>query len=298
MPDRLQDVRNFRAADDKLVTCGQPTEQQLAAAREAGLEVVINLALHDDPRYSLADERGTVEALGMTYVHIPVKFGAPAESDLLAFFDAMESSQGRQLLVHCAANYRVTAFLGLYRRIKQGWSRDDAFQLMGTVWQADAVWAQFIDAMLAKHADPTSTDFFTSRVVNAPRAEVFRAFTEPALLARWWGPEGFTNTFEEFELRAGGTWRFDMHGPDGSHTSINNEFVEIAPLQRIVLRHIQPEHMFQIALTFTDVDGGTRVDWRTEFESAAQAGQVRSIWDGLTEQNLDRLEALVRNVAQ
>ena len=65
-PTSLQDVRNFRQVDDKLATCGQPTEEQLADARVAGVVVVINLALHDDPRYSLADERGTVEALGRT----------------------------------------------------------------------------------------------------------------------------------------------------------------------------------------------------------------------------------------
>src|SRR5688500_6636662 len=147
----LQDVRNFRRVDSRLATCGQPTEEQLASARSTGVEVVINLALHDDPRYSLADERGSVEALGMRYVHIPVQFGAPTESDLLAFFDAMESSRNRHVLVHCAANYRVTAFLGLYRRIKQGWSGDAAFQLMGTVWKADAVWTEFIETMLAKH---------------------------------------------------------------------------------------------------------------------------------------------------
>lgn len=150
-PTPLQDVRNFRRADDRLITCGQPTEEQLASARAAGVEVIINLALHDDPRYSLADERGSVEALGMAYVHIPVQFAAPTEADLLAFFDAMDSARERHVLVHCAANYRVTAFLGLYRRLRQGWPTEDAFQLMDTVWKPDAVWVRFIEAMLAKH---------------------------------------------------------------------------------------------------------------------------------------------------
>jgi protein tyrosine phosphatase (PTP) superfamily phosphohydrolase (DUF442 family) len=102
---RIEDARNFREVDSRLITCGQPTEAQLAAARGAGVEVVVNLALHDDPRYSLADERGTVEALGMAYRHIPVQFDGPTESDLLAFFDAMDATQGQHVLVHCAANY-------------------------------------------------------------------------------------------------------------------------------------------------------------------------------------------------
>ncbi|KEF42449.1 MAG: hypothetical protein ER33_06230 [Cyanobium sp. CACIAM 14] len=148
---RIEDVRNFRQADERLITCGQPSEAQLAAARTAGVGVVINLALHNDPRYSLADERGSVEALGLTYRHIPVQFGRPAESDLLAFFDAMEEAGDRYVLVHCAANYRVTAFLGLYRHSRQGWSVERAFELMDSVWTPDRVWTDFIASMLAKH---------------------------------------------------------------------------------------------------------------------------------------------------
>jgi protein tyrosine phosphatase (PTP) superfamily phosphohydrolase (DUF442 family) len=148
---RLEDVRNFREVDGLLVTCGQPTEAQLEAARRAGVEVVINLALHDDPRYSLPDERGTVEALGLTYTHIPVRFDSPTESDLLAFFNAMDAAQGRRVLVHCAANYRVTAFLGLYFCVRQRSPVDQAFELMRTVWTPDKVWAAFIASTLAKH---------------------------------------------------------------------------------------------------------------------------------------------------
>jgi len=77
----LRDSRNFREVDERLLTAGQPNEAQLADAARQGVKVVINLALHDDPRYSLPDERSTVEKLGMSYVHIPVRFEAPAEAD-------------------------------------------------------------------------------------------------------------------------------------------------------------------------------------------------------------------------
>ena len=99
----------------------------------------------------MTDERRTVEALGMTYRNIPVRFDQPTESDLLAFFDAMDAARERQVLVHCAANYRVTAFLGLYRRLRQGWPVDRAFELMYGVWTPDKVWTDFIASMLAKH---------------------------------------------------------------------------------------------------------------------------------------------------
>jgi len=148
---QLREAKNFREADSRLSTAGQPTEEQLASAAVHGVQVVINLALHDDPRYSLQDERGCVEGCGMIYVHIPVQFATPTETDLLAFFDAMDVYRERRILVHCAANYRVTAFLGLYRVARQGWSSEEAFDLMRTVWEPNEVWTQFIAAMLEQH---------------------------------------------------------------------------------------------------------------------------------------------------
>ena len=148
----ITQARNFRQVNERLFTSGQPTESQLASARAAGVEVVINLALHDDPRYSLRDEPGTVESLGMTYVHIPVQFGAPTEADLLAFFAAMDAHRGQPLLVHCGANYRVSAFLGLYNMLKIGQPRDEAFALMDSVWKPNPVWTQFIEEMSSRLA--------------------------------------------------------------------------------------------------------------------------------------------------
>jgi uncharacterized protein (TIGR01244 family) len=151
-PADIGRIYKFRSVDALLATSGQPSEAQLAAVARDGFEVVINLAFHNDPRYSLPDEDGTVKSLGMTYVHIPVEFGAPSEADADAFFAAMEQHQGRKVLVHCAANKRVTAFLGLYRVLKQGWSQEEAFQLMHTVWQPDEVWSKFLADMLAKRS--------------------------------------------------------------------------------------------------------------------------------------------------
>ena len=148
---QLSEAKNFREADDRLLTAGQPSEEQLASAAVDGVQVVMNLALHDDPRYSLPDERRCVEGCGMIYVHIPVPFATPAEADLLAFFDAMDLYRERRILIHCAANYRVTAFLGLYRVARQGWSSGEAFDLMLTVWEPNEVWTHFIAAMLEKH---------------------------------------------------------------------------------------------------------------------------------------------------
>ena len=99
-PFSVHDVYNFRQAAPDLATSGQPTEEQLGAIAAAGYNVVVNLALHDDPRYSLRDEAASVSALGLDYVHIPVQFGAPMERDLIAFFDAMDRNSGRRIWVH------------------------------------------------------------------------------------------------------------------------------------------------------------------------------------------------------
>jgi uncharacterized protein (TIGR01244 family) len=144
-------IYNYRQVDDCLSTSGQPTEAQLREVAADGFSVIINLALHNDPRYSLPDEPGLARSLGLTYVHIPVQFDNPTEEDLFAFFDAMDVHRDSRILVHCAANKRVTAFMGLYRAIRNKWEPEQAFALMQTVWEPDPVWSSFIASMLAKH---------------------------------------------------------------------------------------------------------------------------------------------------
>ena len=150
--DAVRRIHKYREIDPRLATSGQPTQAQLHAVAADGTTAVINLALHDDPRYSLPDEAGLVRSLGVAYVHIPVQFAAPAEADLLCFFEAMDRHRDDKLLVHCAANKRVTAFLGLYRVLRLGWEREAAFAPMRDVWQPDATWSAFIETMLARAA--------------------------------------------------------------------------------------------------------------------------------------------------
>ena len=96
------------------MTAGQPSEAQLAAAEACGVTVVVNLGMDGDPRYSLSDESGTV-------------------------------------LIHCAANIRTTAFLGLYRVVLLGWQRSTAFELLHGIWTPNAVWTAFINRVLDRH---------------------------------------------------------------------------------------------------------------------------------------------------
>jgi protein tyrosine phosphatase (PTP) superfamily phosphohydrolase (DUF442 family) len=88
----------------------------------------------------------------MRYVHIPVQFKAPTEADFDSFCAEMDARAEERVWVHCAANWRVTAFLGLYRVLREGWERERAFALLHELWEPDEVWAPFIEAMLQKRS--------------------------------------------------------------------------------------------------------------------------------------------------
>jgi uncharacterized protein YndB with AHSA1/START domain len=142
-------------------------------------------------------------------------------------------------------------------------------------------------------ADSTSRDeaaFRHYRVLKLPPERVFDAFAHPDVLAQWWGPNGFTNTFDTFEFEPGGRWVFVMHGPDGSHYPNENLFEVVDRPSRLVIRHVCAPH-FVLTVTLAAQGGGTAVTWVQEFEDAAVASRVRHIVAPANEQNLDRLHA-------
>lgn len=141
-----QDIYNYLKVNNHLSTGGQPTDEQLKAAADEGFTVVINLATSDS-RTALADEAGVVKSLGLVYHHIPVDWAAPQDSDFEAFDQALQSVADDRTLVHCAANFRVTAFYSLYALKHLGWSAAQAAEFRTTIWQGGdyPVWASFIE---------------------------------------------------------------------------------------------------------------------------------------------------------
>jgi uncharacterized protein YndB with AHSA1/START domain len=136
-----------------------------------------------------------------------------------------------------------------------------------------------------------------SRLIEAPRERLFRALADPRHLARWWGPEGFSSTFDTFEFRPGGTWRFVMHGPDGTDYPNENVFREIVVPERVVVEHVSKDHHFVLTITFAARGDQTLVGWRQVFDTAAHREQVAAVVGKANEQNLDRLAAEVRIIA-
>jgi uncharacterized protein YndB with AHSA1/START domain len=142
---------------------------------------------------------------------------------------------------------------------------------------------------------PSDREIVTTRLFDAPRELVFRAWTEPEHLVQWWGPSGFTNTFHEFDLRPGGVWRFVMHGPDGSDYENVVVFIEVLPPERLVYDHSggddDADRRFHVTVTFEDDRGKTRVTMRSLFATKeARDFVIREV--GAIEgarQTLDRL---------
>jgi uncharacterized protein YndB with AHSA1/START domain len=144
---------------------------------------------------------------------------------------------------------------------------------------------------------PADREIVSTRVLEAPRERVFRAWIDPAHLARWWGPKGFTNTFHEFEPRPGGPWRFVMRGPDGVDHPNENVFLEVVEPERLVFRHLSPIHGFQVTATFEERGSRTKLTFHMLFDSAAECARVRGVVVDANEQNLDRLEAELARMA-
>ena len=147
-PQTLEDAHNFVRISDKLSTSGQITNEEIVAAKDAGFEVVVNLA---PARRERNHEEGfRVTESGMTYVQIPVDWREPALRDLELFFDVMDANRDRKVYVHCFANMRVSVFVYLYRTIREGVPEAEAWEEVLKVWDpgADpetAQWPRFIE---------------------------------------------------------------------------------------------------------------------------------------------------------
>lgn len=127
--------------------------------------------------------------------------------------------------------------------------------------------------------------FATRREIPAAPPIVFAAFAVPELLAKWWGPAGFTNTFSQFEFREGGKWVFVMQGPDDKNYPNESVFEEIIPDRKIVIRHIVLP-LFTLTVQLSETEKGTMVFWEQEFESEEVAKMWRTLQSRPTSKTL------------
>lgn len=138
--------------------------------------------------------------------------------------------------------------------------------------------------------------FSSSRLFPFAPEQIFAAFANPEQLATWWGPDGFTNTFEIFEFKAQGQWQFVMHGPDGKSYPNDCLFLE-ASRQRIVVRHLSQPN-FTLTITLADADGQTNLHWYQAFDDPRVAASLEHIIVPANEQNLNRLHTALSAAAK
>ncbi len=148
---RLEGIFNFLSIRDTLITAGQPTEKQFQYVKDAGFHRIINLA-PEGAENALKDERGTLESLGMHYTHIPVDFQNPTEEDFVQFCEVMNEVGDTPVMVHCAANMRVSAFVYRYRCEVLGEESDKAIADLHRIWEPFGVWKKFVSRSSAAHS--------------------------------------------------------------------------------------------------------------------------------------------------
>jgi uncharacterized protein YndB with AHSA1/START domain len=132
------------------------------------------------------------------------------------------------------------------------------------------------------------SEIVSSCLLDASPEQVFEAWRDPGRLAKWWGPAGFRNTFEAFDFRPGGAWRFVMHGPDGKDYPNVSRFVEVVPGERIVLDH-ENAPRFRLTATLLRRGRQTEMVWYMRFESAEVLAPLRGLIGRSNEENFDRL---------
>jgi uncharacterized protein YndB with AHSA1/START domain len=145
---------------------------------------------------------------------------------------------------------------------------------------------------MATEIFPSSPDceIISTRILSFPINTVYEAWANPDYLKNWWGPKGFTNTFEEFDFREGGRWKFVMHAPDKGNFQNECEFVKIEKPNLIAWkRYSKP--LFKIVATFEELPGdNTKIIFRMVFDTAEESNKLRPFVVDKNEENFDRLE--------
>ena len=139
-----------------------------------------------------------------------------------------------------------------------------------------------------------------TRSFDAPRALVFKAWTDAKMLAQWWGPQGFTNPRCEIDARVGDVIRIDMRAPDGAIYPMDGEFREIVPPERLVFTNNALDgdghHVNEglTTVTFTEEGGKTKLTLHTRGAAMVEAAvkYLQGMEFGWT-QSIDKLQALL-----
>ncbi|KQB43981.1 Activator of Hsp90 ATPase 1 family protein [Flavobacterium daejeonense] len=134
------------------------------------------------------------------------------------------------------------------------------------------------------------SEIVSTRFFKVPRKQLFKAWSEPEHLKNWWGPNGFTNTFNEFDFRVGGKWSFIMHGPNKGNYTNECEFIKIEVPSIIAWKRFS-KPIFQVVATFEEITATeTKLVFKMLFNTVEECQKLRPFVVDKNEENFDRLE--------
>lgn len=133
------DILNYIKINDNISTSGQPSVEEFKIISENGFDVIINLALSNSNN-ALENEDKVVTEFGMSYFHIPVSFEKPDIKDLKLFLNLLSSLEGLNIFIHCAKNYRVSAFMYVYHKYYLRTPFEEIDLSVIQEWGPDKVW--------------------------------------------------------------------------------------------------------------------------------------------------------------
>lgn len=141
-----------------------------------------------------------------------------------------------------------------------------------------------------------SCEIYSSRILNHPVEIVYQSFANPNHLKNWWGPEGFTNSIHEFDLRRDGKWLLTMHGPEKGNYENSSVFKEVIP-NKLVSWTRNSKPIFDMEIGFEKLDDShTRISFRMIFESKEECDKIRKFAEPNNEENFNRLEKEISNI--
>ena len=142
---KVKNIYKYYKVPGLYETSGQPTRNQLKLLVEKDYEVVINLAQNSTIGKVAFNEESILEESNIRYIHIPVDFDNPKESDFENFVSIIKKYKNKKLFVHCAANMRVSAFTYRYRRDILNLKHDEIIKDLEKIWKPNKVWKSFLN---------------------------------------------------------------------------------------------------------------------------------------------------------
>jgi uncharacterized protein YndB with AHSA1/START domain len=151
-----------------------------------------------------------------------------------------------------------------------------------------------------KISDTAEHEFVLTRIINASRELVFQVWTDPKHIVNWWGPNGFTNTISNMDVKQGGEWNFIMHGPDGIDYPNKIVYTEVKEPESLKYEHggAEDENVFKVEVSFDDLNGKTKLTMRGIFETKEERDVVVKEHGAIEggNQTLDRLEEYLKSL--